>query len=135
ARLLPRICMLVAVAFSAVTARADTFDYAVDRFEADGNVNGPFDGTPDVVDEFDDGVLAPWSIRRGSASESGGAAHVTSPGLTIALPGIFPVGFEASAIGTSGRLHVGDGDAVLRVVLGSTAILANDAVSFDFSTI
>jgi hypothetical protein len=118
-----------------IGARAETFDYTIDRFEADGNVSGPFDGTPDEVDEFDDGVLAPWAIRRGTASESGGMIHVQSPGLPISLPGLFPVAFEASAVGVSGRLHVGSGDGVLRVVLPAQAIGANDAVSFDFSTI
>jgi hypothetical protein len=117
------------------TFAAETFDYSVDRFEADGNVDGTFDGTPDVVDEFDDGVLAPWFIRRGSASESGGLLHVQSPGLAIALPGIFPVALEASAAGRNGVLHVGNGDGVLRVVLLPQAIGANDAVSFDLSTI
>jgi hypothetical protein len=132
---LPRVALASLLLLAPLVARAETFDYTVDRFEADGNVNGPLDGTPDVIDEFDDGVLSPWYIRRGSASETGGLAHVTSPGLDISLPGVFPVSFEASAIGTSNRLHTGNGDAVLRVVLPQQAILANDAVSFDLATI
>jgi hypothetical protein len=119
----------------AAPARADTFDYTVDRFEADGNVNGPFDGTPDLVDEFDDGTLAPWFVRRGTAAEAGGFLHVQSPGLSIALPGLFPVAFEASAAGIDQVLHVGSGDAVLRVVLPQQAVLANDGVSFDLATV
>jgi len=48
----------------ATPAFSDTFDYRIDRFEADGNVNGHFDGTPDLVDEFDDGVIGPdWHIH------------------------------------------------------------------------
>jgi hypothetical protein len=129
-------CVLPALLlFGATTFAAETYDYSVDRFEADGNVNGPFDGTPDVVDEFDDGVLAPWFVRRNSVSESGGFLHVQSPGQTIVLPGIFPVGFDASAAGRNQVLHTGNGDGVLRVVLAQQAIGANDAVSFDLASI
>jgi hypothetical protein len=134
----PRVPLLLALLLcvAGIAHATETFDYVVDRFEADGNVNGPFDGTVDVVDEFDDATLAPWFIRRGTASESGGLLHVQSPGLAVNFPGIFPVPFEASAAGVDNRLHVGDGDAVLRVVLGSPqAIGANDTISFDLSTV
>jgi hypothetical protein len=126
---------IAALLLLATPAFAETFDYTIDRFEADGNVNGPFDGTPDVVDEFDDGVLAPWVIRRGTGSESGGFAHVQTPGVPITLPGIFPVGFEASAIGRNGVLDAFGGDGVLRLTLPQQAIDANDSVSFDLATI
>jgi hypothetical protein len=54
------ITMLAAMlSMGAPLAVADTYDYTVDRFEADGNVHGPLDGTPDVVEEFDDGVMGP----------------------------------------------------------------------------
>jgi hypothetical protein len=128
--LLPVLLLFGATAFA-----AESFDYSVDRFEADGNVNGPFDGTPDVVDEFDDGMLAPWFVRTGSVAETGGLLHVRSPGQNTSLPGIFPVAFSASAAGRNGVLHTGNGDGVLRVVLSQQAIGANDAVSFDLSTI
>lgn len=118
-----------------ISRATETFDYVVDRFEADGNLNGPFDGVVDVVDEFDDATLAPWFIRRGTASESGGLLHVQSPGLAVNFPGVFPVPFEASAVGVDDRLHVGNGDAVLRVVLATQTIGANDTISFDLSTV
>ena len=135
---LPRVPLLLAlILFASGFARAaETFDYVVDRFEVDGNVNGPFDGTVDVVDEFDDATLAPWFVRRGTATESGGLLHVQSPGLPVNIPGIFSVPFEASAAGVDNRLHVGNGDAVLRVVLATPqAIGANDTISFDLSTV
>jgi hypothetical protein len=128
-------CVLSVLLLLAPPALADTFDYLVDRFEADGNVNGPFDGVADVVDEFDDGMLAPWHVRRATATESGGFLHVQSPGLPVALPGLFPVAFEASAAGIANVLRAGNGDAVLRVVLPPQAILANDGLSFDFATV
>jgi len=132
----PRVPLLIALLLcTAGLSRAETYDYVVDRFEADGNVNGPFDGVIDHVEEFDDGVLAPWVIRRGTATESSGALHVKNPGLHIDIPGIFSVPFEASAAGVDNRLHVGNGDATLRVVLPLQAIGANDSVSFDLATV
>jgi len=51
-----------------------TFDNTAARFELDGNPSGPQDGVPDLVDEFDDGVLAPnWFGQFGSPEETGGA--------------------------------------------------------------
>jgi hypothetical protein len=132
ARVFP-IAMLLLLA---TPAFADTFDYRIDRFEADGNVNGPFDGTPDLVDEFDDGVLAPWVIRRGTGSESGGFAHVQTPGLTITLPGIFPRRLRGERhAAANGVLDTFGGDGVLRLVLAEQPIGANDSVSFDLATI
>ena len=131
-----RVLLLIALLLCAAgLARAvETFDYVVDRFEVDGNVNGPFDGVVDHVDEFDDATLAPWIIRRGTASESGGVLHVQSPGLAVNFPAVFKVPFEASAAGVENRLHVGDGDATLRIVLPAQSIGANDSLSFDLST-
>jgi hypothetical protein len=41
----PRVLLLTALLLCAAgPSRAETYDYVVDRFEADGNVNGPFDG-------------------------------------------------------------------------------------------
>jgi hypothetical protein len=133
----PRVLLPIALLLCvAGLASAETYDYVVDRFEADGNVNGPFDGVVDHVDEFDDDVLAPWVFRRGTAStESGGLLHVKSPGLHIDIPGIFSVPFEASAVGVNDRLHVGNGDATLRVVLPLQTIGANDSVSFDLESV
>lgn len=134
----PRVALLLTLLVPFVAAGSagavETFDYVVERFEVDGNVNGPLDGTPDVVDEFDDGVLAPWFLRRGTASESGGRLHVQSPGLAVNIPGVFSVPFEASAAGVDDVLHVGNGDAVLRVVVPPQTIGANDTLSFDLGT-
>jgi hypothetical protein len=58
-----------------------TFDNTAARFELDGNPSGPQDGVPDLVDEFDDGVLAPnWFVQFGSPEEMGGVLHLRSPG-------------------------------------------------------
>ncbi len=46
----------------------------VERFEVTGNLPGSF------VDEFDDGVVAPWSADAGTVSESGGLLNLSSPG-------------------------------------------------------
>jgi hypothetical protein len=116
----------------------DTYDYAVDRFEADGNVHGPKDGVPDLVDEFDDGVMGPvFAPIIGTSAESGGALHLRSPGGTIPIPGLTPVPFEISAVtsGSPPMLQVGSGDAVLRIVLVLSTIGANDAVNFLLSTV
>ena len=57
------------------------FHYQVDRFEIDGNAFGPFDGAPDLVDGFDDGVLSPgWSQLFGTVYEQDGFLHLTNPG-------------------------------------------------------
>jgi hypothetical protein len=56
------------------------FHFMVDRVEVDGNPYGPLDGTPDVVDEFDDGDLVPWSVLFGTAYERQGFLHLTNPG-------------------------------------------------------
>jgi len=120
------------------SARADVYDYAIDRFEADGNLHGPKDGTPDVVEEFDDGVAGPlFSPIAGSSGESGGALHLHSPGILIAIPGVTPTAFETSAV-TSGAapfLQVGSGDMVLRIALPEQAIAGNDGVNLLLTTV
>jgi len=58
-----------------------TFDNTAARFELDGNPSGPQDGVPDLVDEFDDGVLSPnWFIQFGTPEETGGVLHLKNPG-------------------------------------------------------
>ena len=58
-----------------------TFDNSVTRFVLDGNPEGPQNGFPDLVDEFDDGALFPnWSIQFGTPVETGGALHLRSQG-------------------------------------------------------
>ena len=74
-------------------ASAAVFDFRVDRFAVDGNVFGPLDGVPDRVDDFSDGVLPPWFVVYGTASEHDGFLHLTSPGTHVpdgfgAVPGL-----------------------------------------------
>src|SRR3990172_585120 len=73
----------------AAFAHHTVFEYAVDRFEADGNLHGPADGTPDFVDEFDDGVLAPfWQRFFGTVFESDGLLILENPGTHFQIPGL-----------------------------------------------
>jgi hypothetical protein len=76
--------LVALLAIAPATARGpETFEYVADRVEIDGNVFGPHDGVPDLVDEFDDGALAPnWAVSSGTASESDGLLRLHSPGLT-----------------------------------------------------
>ena len=69
---------------------ANTFSASVDRVEIDGNGFGPKDGVPDLVDEFDDGVIGPdWHILVGSATEENGVLRIHDPGLEVNfVPGI-----------------------------------------------
>ena len=126
------IALGASLLLSGGTARADVYDYAIDRFEADGNIQGPKDGVADVVEEFDDGVPGPlFGPVAGSSDESGGALHLHSPGVFIAIPGVTPTAFETSAV-TSGPapfLQLGSGDMVLRIALPEQAIAGNDGVN------
>src|SRR5262249_23719679 len=68
-----------------VHAFHSTFSASLDRVEIDGNVFGPYDGVPDVVDEFDDGAVGPgWSQIAGSSTESGGVVTFHNPGVDFA---------------------------------------------------
>ena len=88
-------------------ARALGFSSSVERFEADGNVYGSADGVFDLIDEFDDGVLAPnWAPLLGTALESGGRLTLTSPGITVPLLGLPQ---EISAVESAAELQNGEG--------------------------
>jgi hypothetical protein len=118
-------------------ARADTYDYTVDRFEADGGVLGAKDGTPDLVEEFDDGVMGPvFGPTAGTVAEADGVLHMRSPGTNVAIPGVTPVPFETSAVVShQPLLQFGAGDMTLRIVLPQQAIGANDAVNLLLSSV
>jgi hypothetical protein len=121
------------LAFGGPVAFADTYDYAIDRFEADGNIHGPKDGTPDLVEEFDDGTMGPlFGPATGTVLEASGALHMKSPGTHISIPGVTPTSFEASAVISNGftGIQVGGGDAVFRIVLPPQTIGGNDGVNF-----
>src|SRR3990172_3612275 len=80
---------LLAAFAPAAQASHTAFEYGVDRFEADGNLHGPADGTPDVVDEVDDGGLAPlWQRFFGTLSGGDGFMLLQSPGTHFAIPGL-----------------------------------------------
>jgi len=83
--------LFTALVLSAIPrgALALTFSSSVQRFEADGNAYGSADGVFDLVDEFDDGVLAPnWSILLGTAIESGGVLTLRDPGVSVPFVGL-----------------------------------------------
>jgi len=93
ARRWPTTLAGVALAAWLGSASAAVFDFSVDRFSVDGNAFGPFDGVPDRVDDFSDGVLSPWFVVYGTASEHDGFLHLTSPGAEVpdgfgAVPGL-----------------------------------------------
>ena len=52
------------------------FDYKADRFELSGAFT--------LVDEFDDGSVAPWTTR-GTVAEADGLLSLTSPGVHLDL--------------------------------------------------
>jgi hypothetical protein len=73
------LTVVIALVACRLPAAADgpTFDVPVHRFEATGNVFG----SSGFADDFSSGSLAPnWVVYFGTASESGGALHLTSPG-------------------------------------------------------
>jgi len=80
----PRVLWAVITAIIALVscgrpAAADgpTFDVPVHQFQVTGNVFG----STGFVDDFNSGSLAPnWFVYFGTASESGGSLHLTSPG-------------------------------------------------------
>jgi hypothetical protein len=77
---------IVLCAILAAPGLALVFSSSCDRFEIDGNSFGAADGTPDFVDDFNDGMLAPsWTVLLGTAEETGGAAVVHNPGASIQL--------------------------------------------------
>jgi hypothetical protein len=79
------------------------FHFMVDRFEVDGNTAGPFDGTPDLVDEFENSATFAdrWRILFGTAYEGNGLLHLTNPG-THFNPG-FPLDLSDVATRRSSR--------------------------------
>lgn len=82
------------------------FDYRVDRLEIDGNVHGAHDGTPDVVNEFDDGSLAPDFYNPfGTAFETGGFLALTNPGVHVPSP--FADVIDLSLAASSGNVVQG----------------------------
>jgi hypothetical protein len=69
-----RVLMIGSLFTMASHVNATSFAYSVDQIKIEGNLPGY------VVDNFDDGILAPWSIDTGTAVESGGVVMLTNPG-------------------------------------------------------
>lgn len=88
---------LLLVATGPAAAFHTVFDFTVDRVTVDGNVYGPFDDTPDFVDEFND--LTHWFQPYGTSSVSNGRLHVKSPGRHF--PGPDGVSLDLSNVATS----------------------------------
>lgn len=94
------ICWLALVV--APAAYGLDFDYGVERFEVSGQVA--------FVDEFGDGVVAPWAAAFGTVQELGGELSLESPGdplLALSLLGGPPL--EVSNAVAPGAANVADG--------------------------
>lgn len=129
-----RVLILAVLSLAAArAARADTYDYTIDRFELDGNVHGTLDGTADLVEDFADGVMGPTFASAASVPhEADGLLHLASPGIDVAIPGVTPVRFETTAVVQNSwmtGIQVGSGDLVARIVMPAQTIGANDAVN------
>jgi hypothetical protein len=129
----PALLLALLMSVGGPVGAAEIYDYAIDRFEADGNVHGPLDGTPDLVENFDDGTMGPtFQPIAGTSVESGGALHLQSPGASVSIPGVTPTSFETSAVTASGwltSLQVGSGDMDVRIVMPPQPIGGNDGVN------
>src|SRR5262245_13279557 len=99
------------------------FSSSVQRYEADGNAYGSADGVFDLVDEFDDGVLAPnWAVLLGTAVESGGVLTLRDPGVTIPLVGLPQ---EISTVESTEELANGQGNFVITSYWAPAPLAAN----------
>ena len=99
-------------------AAAATYSYRLDRFEISGNL--PISGR----DEFDNGIISPWTIYDPTITEAGGVVTFASPGTLepLAAPG-FSGQTEMTYLGANGssgpylvREGQGDFDATSRWV-------------------
>ena len=96
---------------SPAAASHHVFSSSVDRFDADGNVFGPFDGTTDYVDEFDNGTIGPdWSPLLGTSVESGNVVTLQNPGGDITLG---TTSFDVSNIENEDAITNGMGDVTI----------------------
>jgi hypothetical protein len=119
--------VLLVIAWGAQAARAahTEFDYGVERVELDGNLHGPADGTVDLVDEFDDGVMGPlFGLLWGTAFEAGGALRLRNPGFHYEAAGQ-PFLLDQSEAMSGVLLDEGAGNLTTRVVWRPAPIGAN----------
>jgi hypothetical protein len=101
------VCILALVVAAPAAASHTTFSASADRVEIDGNAFGPLDGTPDEVDEFDDGTIGPgWAPFLGTADESGGVVTFHDPGFDYPVGSVrvdvSDIEFEEPAVNGSG---------------------------------
>lgn len=88
------------------------FSFDVDRFEVDGNSHGAHDGVADVVDEFDDGNIAPGFYSPfGTVVESGGLLTLKNPGFHAPSPFGGIIDFSLVATSQFNVIQGGAGDA------------------------
>jgi hypothetical protein len=113
--------LLVVSFVPAVRANHTIFDYAVDRVEFDGNLHGPADGTPDVVEEFDDGVLGPVFQRLfGTVTEAGGYMILKNPGTHFAISGLLVLDDDGAVVDANMPAGPGCGPLDGWALVGST---------------
>jgi hypothetical protein len=109
--------------FLPAISRADSFSSSVERFEADGNEFGSVGGALDLVDEFDDGVLAPnWAPLLGTATEAGGKLTLHDPGVVVPLVGLPQ---ELSVVEATTDVANGEGNFTLTSYWNPTALPTN----------
>ncbi len=76
--------IIIVVSFvwsQSVLAQADQFDFEVDFVEYDGAGHGPYDGTVDMTDHFND--FSHWTNSLGTTTVAGGVLHLESPGTLV----------------------------------------------------
>jgi len=125
---------VVILAWSGSPARASDpiFDYAVERFEGDGNLLGSADGVFHLVDEFDDGILGPtFTHLFGTTVEENGALHLKSPGTPFSLN--LPWTLDQSDVESASVLmREGYGAGVYRTTWAPTAVGVNHYLHMTF---
>lgn len=96
-RLHPLVCALSALCLSVLAVRSEaahsSFGFDVDSVDLVASSGS-------LSDDFDDGVISPWEITFGTASEAGGVASLTSPGThsVVTDGGAFSVFLDRSDI-------------------------------------
>ena len=133
------------VAPPSVGATGGDFDYAVERVTIDGNMHGPHDGTPDLVEEsFEQhgtpehpegtwGFVIPLDRLLGSVQEIDGALHLFSPGSLIDIPSAGLSLVMSDVLSKSALLRDAAGDARVEVVFQAATLGVNHFVHATFS--
>jgi hypothetical protein len=97
------IIAAIGLFFSTPVVAETIFEYKVNSFEVTGNLPGY------NIDNFDDGVLAPWTTLFGTTAEVGGYAVLSNPGFPMSPPGYPNITMERSDIIAPGGFNVVDG--------------------------